>query len=88
MSDNPFTRHPHEVGESYGEHMGRAAASGLKLIGCGIACLVHALFPFLFEHSASERVRELHGEWRGRSTSRIGSGTRSSEGGGVRRPRQ
>lgn len=60
MSDNPFTRHPREVGESYGEDMGRAAASGLKLIGCGIACLVHAVFPFLFEHSASERVRELH----------------------------
>ena len=60
MSDNPFTRHPRDIGESYGEHMGRAAASGVKLIGSGLACLVHAVFPFLFERTASETVRELH----------------------------
>ena len=60
MSDNPFTRHPHDIGESYGDHMSRAAASGLKLIGCGIACLVHAVFPFLFERTASETIREMH----------------------------
>ena len=60
MNDNPFTRHPHDIGESYGDHMGRAAASGFRLIGCGIACLVHAVFPFLFERTGSETVRHLN----------------------------
>jgi hypothetical protein len=60
MSDNPFTRHPRDIGESYGEHMGRAASSGLRLIGSGLACLVHAVFPFLFERTASETIRDMH----------------------------
>jgi hypothetical protein len=60
MSHNPFTRHPVEIGESYGEHFGTAARFGLKMIGGGLACLVHAVFPFWFERTGSETVRELN----------------------------
>ena len=60
MSANPFTHHPHEVGESYFEHLFRAGCAGFKLIGSGIACLVHAICPFLFEHVASDTVKEIH----------------------------
>ena len=60
MSDNPFTRHPHEVGESYGEHFRAASGFGLKMIGGGIACLLHAVFPFWFQRTGSQTIDRLH----------------------------
>jgi hypothetical protein len=29
-------------------------------VGSGLACLVHAVFPFLFVHTASDTVRDMH----------------------------
>nr|QQZ50969.1 hypothetical protein JKL49_07040 [Phenylobacterium glaciei] len=40
-----FTKHPHQVGETYGEHLGAAAGFGATLIAAGIACVIHAVFP-------------------------------------------
>ncbi len=60
MSDNPFTRHPREIGESYFHHLAHASRSGLRLIGSGIACLIHGVFPFLFVHTASDTVKDMH----------------------------
>jgi hypothetical protein len=60
MADNPLTRHPREVGESYGQHLAHAGGAGLKLVGAGLACLVHAVLPFLFVHTASNVVREMY----------------------------
>jgi hypothetical protein len=57
---NPFTDHPREVGESYGAHLATAGRFGLKMIGGGIACLIHAVFPFLFVNAGSDTVRRLH----------------------------
>lgn len=67
MSRNPFTRHPKEVGESYGRHFGQAAWYGVRMIGGGIACLVHAFFPFLFVHTASRTMDRLHARLHGRA---------------------
>lgn len=61
MADNLFTRHPHEVGESYGRHMTHAGRTGFTLIGAGLACLVHGLLPFLFVNTGSNTIRRLHG---------------------------
>lgn len=55
-----FTEHPASVGESYGEHLARAACFGTRMIGAGIACLVHALLPFLFVRTGSQAVSELN----------------------------
>ena len=60
MAGNLFTKHPTEVGETYGEHFRNASGFGLKMIGAGLACLVHAVLPFLFERSGSRTVEELH----------------------------
>jgi hypothetical protein len=62
MADNPFTRHPREVGESYGEHLANAGGFGLRMIAGGLACLVHAVLPFMFVNKGSETVRGLHGK--------------------------
>jgi hypothetical protein len=62
MADgNLFTKHPREVGESYGEHLAHAGSTGFTLIGAGLACLVHAVLPFLFVNTGSNIIRRLHG---------------------------
>ena len=60
MADNPFTRHPEEVGESYGEHFRHASGFGLRMMAGGLACIVHAIFPFWFERTGSRTMDELH----------------------------
>lgn len=54
-----FTRHPHSVGETYLEHAGVAAGYGAALIVAGLACLAHALCPWMFESTASRLVGRL-----------------------------
>ena len=61
MPRNPLTRHLDEAGEGYAEHCGKAAGFGFRMIGGGLACLVHAIFPFLLEKAGSDTVRRLHG---------------------------
>ena len=56
---NPFTAHPHEVGESYGEHARFAMRYGAKMTVGGLAALAHGLFPFLFRTTASRITDEL-----------------------------
>ena len=60
MLKSLFTSHPASVGETYGEHMVMAGSFGLKMILCGLACLVHAILPFLFVTTASRTVDGLH----------------------------
>lgn len=55
-----FTSHPAEAGQSYGEHMGFAAAVGFRLVLAGLAALVHALFPFVLKTTASRITRDVY----------------------------
>jgi len=55
-----FTEHPASVGETYLAHLLRAAWFGGRLILAGGACLVHAVFPFLFVRTGSTAITELH----------------------------
>jgi hypothetical protein len=57
-----FSEHPAAVGESYFEHLAKAGGFGLRLIAGGLACLVHAVFPFLCVRSGSDCVTSLHDE--------------------------
>ena len=55
-----LTDHLDEVGESYWEHMLKAAGFAVAMLVGGVACLVHALLPFLFVRTGSARIRHLH----------------------------
>ena len=55
-----FTDHPHQVGETYGEHFMVATRFGAAMLGGGLACLVHAVLPFLCTSTGSQTVRRLH----------------------------
>jgi hypothetical protein len=57
---NPFTQHPHEVGESYGAHFTNASAFGVRMLLGGMAALIHAVFPFMFVQTGSRTMDKLH----------------------------
>jgi hypothetical protein len=57
-----FTEHPESVGETYGEHLVRATVFGARMVMAGIACMVHALLPFVFVRTGSVAIEELHAQ--------------------------
>ena len=60
MLTRHFTEHPASVGETYGEHFAAALYFARQLMAASLACLLHALFPFLFERTASGILARLH----------------------------
>ena len=71
-----LTDHLDEVGESYWEHMLKATGFAVAMLIGGVACLVHALLPFLFVKTGSARIRHLH---EAMVENRLASGRRSAE---------
>ena len=59
MLSKLFLDHPRDIGETYAEHAGHALWIGYKMITAGLACLMHALLPGLFERTASNTVDEI-----------------------------
>lgn len=55
-----FTDHPATVNETYGQHFLAAVGFSLRMIGGGLACLVHAFVPGAFKTTGSDLIRELH----------------------------
>lgn len=55
-----FTRHPETVGESYFQHLLSAWGFAATMAIGALACLLHGLFPFAFQRSASRRIGALH----------------------------
>lgn len=55
-----FTEHPASVGESYWQHFRHASGFGGRMIVAGVACLLHAVFPFLFVKTGSKQINHLH----------------------------
>lgn len=55
-----FQEHPRALGMSWAAHGAGAIGIGLKMIGAGAACLVHAVVPGLFTETAGRTVTSLH----------------------------
>lgn len=55
-----FTKHPNDVGETYGEHFTVATGFGTAMILGGLACLVHGILPFCFTTTGSRTIKRLH----------------------------
>ena len=64
--NNPFTRHPHSIGETYLQHMKKAIKYGLRIQLVSLIIFIHATFPFLFEHSASDEIEKINKELQNR----------------------
>lgn len=55
-----FTRHLDSVEETYFQHARHALGFAAGMFLGTLACLVHALVPFLFERTGSHIIRRLH----------------------------
>ncbi len=55
-----FFDHPASVDETYAQHLAAASGFALSLMVGAVACLVHAVLPFLFVKTASAIIEELH----------------------------
>jgi hypothetical protein len=60
MINKLFIEHPNSVGENYFLHLASATSFGLRMLFAGLACLTHGIFPFLFVHTGSATISELH----------------------------
>lgn len=60
MTAISFTEHPATVGETYAQHLRTAFGFSFAMIGGGLACFVHGVFPFLFTTTGSSTIRRLH----------------------------
>ncbi len=60
MIKRAFTDHPASVGETYFQHMGMALGFGGRMVFAGLACLMHAFFPFLFKCTGRKCIETLH----------------------------
>jgi len=67
--DKLLMAHPRDIGETYSEHAGHALYIGARMIGAGLACMVHAVLPGLFVRTASHTVDDIQGLMTRRSTS-------------------
>lgn len=56
---NIFTKHPQSVGETYLIHGFKAIGYGLMMLAATLCCLVHAVFPFVFQSTASNIARRV-----------------------------
>lgn len=70
-----FTEHPATVGETYGQHLASALGFAVAMVAGGLACLVHALLPFLCVTTGSRTVARLH-EKMIKNRARVSSGVR------------
>lgn len=59
--ENPFTKHPSSMNETYWGHAMAAGRFGLSMMLAGFACVLHAIFPFLFKKTASNMlIKQMH----------------------------
>jgi len=79
MLDKLLLEHPREIGETYGEHAGHAIFIGSRMIGAGLACLVHALLPGLCVRTASSAVEDIQDLMEKRTAPAGGSDANLSE---------
>ena len=55
-----FTEHPRSLGMSWAAHGLGALAIGGRLIGAGLACVVHAVVPGVFTQTAGKTITHMH----------------------------
>lgn len=54
-----FTEHPHDMKETYLGHLGCAFKFGALMVIGGVACILHAIFPFIFKDTASNFLLKM-----------------------------
>jgi len=57
---NPFTKHPKKVNETYFQHFFKALSYSFTFFILSVKSLIHAILPFCFEYSVSNKVKDIY----------------------------
>lgn len=57
-----FVAHPEALNESYGEHFRHAMGYAGRMLAASFCAFMHAIFPFLFEKTASAMVKQMYAD--------------------------
>jgi hypothetical protein len=60
VADRLFFEHPRSLGMSWWGHGVGALAIAARLVGAGLACLVHAVVPGFFTQTAGKTVTRMY----------------------------
>jgi hypothetical protein len=60
FAERLFVEHPRSLGMSWARHGAGAVAIGVRLVGAGLACLVHAVVPGLFTQTAGKTITDMY----------------------------
>ena len=60
LADRLFREHPRSLGMTWAGHGIGAVAIGFRLVGAGLACLVHAVVPGVFTQTAGKTVTHMY----------------------------
>ena len=60
IGDRMFLEHPRSLGMTWAGHGAGAVAISARLIGAGLACLVHAVVPGIFTQTAGKTVTHMY----------------------------
>lgn len=60
MTDRLFLEHPRSLGMTWAGHGIGAVGIGVRLIGAGLACVVHAVVPGIFTQTAGKTVTHMY----------------------------
>lgn len=55
-----FSEHPRSLGMSWASHAMGAVGISARLIGAGVACLIHAVVPVWFTGTAGRTVTNMY----------------------------
>ena len=60
VADRLFLEHPRSLGMTWTGHGIGAVVIGVRLVGAGIACLVHAVVPGVFTQTAGKTITDMY----------------------------
>ena len=60
VADRLFLEHPRSLGMSWAMHGAGAVVIGARLVGAGLACLVHAVVPGVFTQTAGKTITHMY----------------------------
>lgn len=60
VTDRLFFEHPRSLGMSWAGHAAGALSIGLRLVGAGLACVIHAVVPGVFTQTAGKTVTHMY----------------------------
>lgn len=58
--ENPLTKHPRELGETYLQHLWFAGRIAWFAFWISVVALTHAFLPFLFKETAGNMLKSLN----------------------------